>query len=457
MTTTGGTEGDAGAGATEVVVDGPPDAVEVRRSPYGRNPALAAHGVRARAEIIEAARELFARNGYQATTVESIGEATGRSGAAVYQYFEGKAEIFGIFLRESGTELRILGELFPVLTNDQNGRRDLERWIADLIDLLTRHQATFLLWAQVQFNEPGLVEIGQWNLSRFQTVIAERLLAAGAHPRTPNVVPLGMMSVIQWSYFFYLVSDAKVSRQRLEHAMANTLLNYLFAPPESAELQPGAGHDVDELPTIPLGDAMGLRRPVTARGVGTVQRILLAAAERLRSSGFYGTSLSDVAAAAGVSHGSVYTYWKDRDSLFATLAQDAVAAVEIRVNSLPAALQSADGFAGWLDGWVSMMSAHGAVLYVWTHEVDLPAIADLTTRMNDGVNAAAAAFIEASARAPMEDPEAMRVVLRAVLTDVPFVLSTQLGILPRDATYAFVTDLLRAGVGAPSFAAAPDQ
>ena len=50
------------------------------------------------------------------------------------------------------------------------------------MDLLTRHQATFLLWAQVQFNEPGLVEIGQWNLGRFQTVIAERLVAAGAHP-----------------------------------------------------------------------------------------------------------------------------------------------------------------------------------------------------------------------------------------------------------------------------------
>ena len=88
----------------------------MRRTPYGRNPELAAHGVRARAEIIEAARDLFARNGYQATTVESIGEATGRSGAAVYQYFEGKAEIFGIFLREAGDDLRRVAQQFPLLT-----------------------------------------------------------------------------------------------------------------------------------------------------------------------------------------------------------------------------------------------------------------------------------------------------------------------------------------------------
>ena len=36
--------------------------------------------------------------------------------------------------------------------------------------------------------------------------------------------------------------------------------------------------------------------------------------------------------------------------------------------------------------------------------------------------------------------------LRALLTDVPYVLSTQLGILQRDAAYAFVAGLLREGV-----------
>jgi hypothetical protein len=66
------------------------------------------------------------------------------------------------------------------------------------------------------------------------------------------------------------------------------------------------------------------------------------------------------------------------------------------------------------------------------------------------LDSVAASFIEASTRAPMEDPDALRIALRAVLTDVPYVLSTQLGILQRDATLAFVAGLLRAGVGAPS-------
>ena len=63
-----------------------------------------------------------------------------------------------------------------------------------------------------------------------------------------------------------------------------------------------------------------------------------------------------------MSHGSVYTYWADRDALFATLAQDAVSAVEVRTDGLDAALQTSDGLTGWLEGWVSMIGSHGPPL-----------------------------------------------------------------------------------------------
>jgi AcrR family transcriptional regulator len=445
-----GGSGDAERDLPSATGSGHRDAGSVRRTPYGRNPELAAHGVRARQEIIDAARSLFAENGYQATTVESIGEATGRSGAAVYQYFEGKAEIFGIFLREAGDDMMVQGARFPVLTNDRQGQRALEVWVSELMDLLTRHKSTFLLWAPVQFTEPSLAEIGRTNLSRYQSFIVERLAVAGAHPPTPNTVPVGILSIVQWSYFDFLARHPDVSRQRLEHALAVILHRYLLSPGGAAEPARSADDEPEELPSIPLGDAMGLRRPVTARGVGTVQRILLAAADRFRAVGYHATSLSDIAATAGVSHGSVYTYWADRDALFATLAQDAVAAVEVKAGGLEAALRTSDGLTSWLEGWVSMIGSHGPVLYVWTHEVDNPAIAELTDRMNGVLDSVAASFIEASTRAPMEDPDAMRIALRAVLTDVPYVLSTQLGILQRDATLAFVAGLLRAGVGAPS-------
>ena len=425
-----------------------PPAAHVRRPPYGRSPTLAAHGIRAREEIIAAARELFARQGYQATTVESIGEATGRSGAAVYQYFVGKSEIFGIFLQESGVELSDLGHRFPLLTDDAAGQLALEGWLGQLTDLLHRHQSTFLMWAPIQYTEPELAAIGARNLGGFQHGIAQQLAASGAHPPTPAIAPIGMLSVVQWSYFIFLARRSEISQQRLLAALAGVLRGYLFST--WSVVTPAAAPVRDEeMPNIPLGDAMGLRRPVTARGVGTVQRILLAAAERFRIAGFLGTTLSDVATAAGVSHASVYTYWADRDALFASLARDALAAVRLRVGALPDALRTPGGLTRWIEGWVTMLAAHGAVLYVWIHEVDDPAIEALTAQMHEVVDRAGSLLIAASSRAPVQDAEAMGVVLRAVLTDVPYVLSAQLGILDRDATCAFIGGLLAAGVGAP--------
>ncbi|MEP6561697.1 MAG: TetR/AcrR family transcriptional regulator, partial [Nakamurella sp.] len=383
--------------------------------------------------------------GYQATTVESIGEATGRSGAAVYQYFEGKIEIFETFMKESTVELIAVGERFPVLTDDRAGQDALQAWVAELMQVFVRHQGTFLGWAQVQFTEPRLAAIGQANLNRFQQSIVDRLVAAGAHPPTPGIVPVGILSFTQWSLFLFVAQRPDFSRERLERAVASTLLTYLFTPAEAAGRWPVSA---EELPSIPLGDALGLRRPVTARGVGTVQRILSAAADRFRRSGYNGTSLSDIAATAGVSHGSVYTYWADREALFATLALDACAAVELRVQALDEALRTPGGVGDWLDGWVSMLDVHGSVLFTWTHEVvDLPELTELTARMNSAMNAAADMFVDRSVRAPMADPVAMRIVVRAMLADVPYVLSTQLGILERDAAYDFVAGLLREGVG----------
>ena len=420
---------------------------QIRRSPYGRNPTLAAHGVRARAEIIEAARELFARNGYQATTVERIGEATGRSGAAVYQYFEGKSEILKIFLLESGVKLESLGERFPLLTDDDAGREALQTWIAELIEVLDAHQSNFLMWASIQFNEPALAGVGRQNLATYQHAVAARLAQSGAHPPTPAMVPVGILSIVQWTFFLSLTRNSPIHRQRLVDVLAQVLQSYLLAPSGSPGVTRTEAIPDDEMPKIPLGDAMGLRRPVTARGVGTVQRILIAAADRFRTSGFMGTSLSDVAAAAGVSHASVYTYWADRDALFTTLARDALNAVRVRVHALPEALQTAGGLNGWIEGWVTMLSAHGAVLYVWTHEVDASQLADLTGQMHELVDQAGTLLIEASGRAGVDDREALDVVLRAVLTDVPYALSVQLGILPRDATCDFVAGLLAAGLG----------
>ncbi|WP_420123305.1 TetR/AcrR family transcriptional regulator [Nakamurella sp.] len=432
-----------------------------RRPPYGRNPLLAAHGVRARAEMIEAARVLFARQGYQATTVESIGEATGRSGAAVYQYFSGKFEIFEIFLHEVGHDLREIAGAFPALADDRAGRTALRDWIARLMAVIEHHSGIFLGWSQIQYAEPDLARVGQENFQLYQQTVMDRLVQAGAHAPNPGVVPVGMISVIQWSTLLNADRARPVDREKLADAVAGMLQAFLFDPATDVSLaEPDAPIDY-HLPVIPLGDELGLRRPVTPRGVGTVQRILLAAADRFRVNGFQGTSLNDVAARAGVSHGSVYTYWADREALFGTLARDAIAAVRAQRGRVPGPGRP-DGPPGpvgeivdrWLDGWMSLIDVHGSVLYVWQHEIGGPVLDDLTPQRDEALDGIVDDLLGLCPEPPA-DPEPLRVVLRAVITDVPFVVSAQLAILPRAEAADFVAQLLRAGLQAASGSAGP--
>ncbi len=441
---------DEVAGPRPVVPDQArgPAAGPVRRPPYGRNPLLAAHGVRARAEIIEAARELFTKYGYQATTVESIGEATNRSGAAVYQYFSGKFEIFEIFLREVGDELDRVTKQFPLLTDDGTGRLALWDWIVQFIEMIEHHAGTFLGWSQIQFSDPELAALGQENFRRYQTTILDRLVRARAHPPALSVVPVGIISVVQWSALLNDRSEQPVDRPALAAALAEMLHAFLFAPAGET-----SAPEVDKpladfhLPTIPLGDELGLRRPVTPRGVGTVQRILLAAAERFRVNGYGGTSLNDIAARAGVSHGSVYTYWADREALFGTLARDATAAIAAhRCRPLPGE-SPGEVVDRWVDGWMSVIDRHGSVLYVWQHEVGGPELDQLAAERDRALHGVVADLMDLCPEPPV-DPEPIRVALRAVITDVPFVLSSQLAILPRSDAADFVAQLLRVGLGA---------
>ena len=61
--------------------------------------------------------------------------------------------------------------------------------------------------------------------------------------------------------------------------------------------------------------------PLTARGQATRDKLVAAARDVFAERGFAGTRMGDLADAAGVSHGTVYTYFDTKeDVLLAVLA-----------------------------------------------------------------------------------------------------------------------------------------
>ena len=129
--------------------------------------------------------------------------------------------------------------------------------------------------------------------------------------------------------------------------------------------------------------------------------------------------------------------WADREALFATLAQDVLVAIERQQRLLPSRPPSGESIDAWVEGWASMIETHGSVLYVWQHEVDAPALGPLADRRDQVLDGIVDRLL-ALAADPPDGREPMSVALRAVLTDVPYVLSTQLAILPRAAASGFV-------------------
>jgi AcrR family transcriptional regulator len=183
------------------------------------------------------------------------------------------------------------------------------------------------------------------------------------------------------------------------------------------------------------------------RGRVTLDRILVAATAAFRRNGFAGTSVNDIAAEAGVSHGSVYTYWPDLSSLFATLAHQAAVELGDHIE------QATPGFAGtaqacaWVESWLDLLGTHGTVLHTWTHEVlDDENLGPLARDMELYVNAFMDGVLGSAPTAGTVDEVAAHLVMWSLLMDLPYTHYVQMGTVSRPELVEALTVLLLRGL-----------
>ena len=73
------------------------------------------------------------------------------------------------------------------------------------------------------------------------------------------------------------------------------------------------------------------RVPQQKRSIETKNRILVAAKDQFAANGFHGTNATQIAAAAGVSVGSFYSYFKDKKALFMEIFKEHIEEKVVRV------------------------------------------------------------------------------------------------------------------------------
>jgi len=174
---------------------------------------LASKGERTRAAILDAAYELFLRQGYSATSMRQIAEGAGIALGGIYNHFASKDEIFQALIIDKHPYMQIL----PVL-QDAPGET-IEEFIRNASRLVQAEMGR-----QPGFIKLMFIEIVEFNGRHFPKVLeivfplayplVQRFISPGSGVRqdipTPYLIRAFMGSIMAFYLTDFLVGEASV-------------------------------------------------------------------------------------------------------------------------------------------------------------------------------------------------------------------------------------------------------
>jgi AcrR family transcriptional regulator len=193
-------------------------------------------------------------------------------------------------------------------------------------------------------------------------------------------------------------------------------------------------------------------RELRAQGRETVRKLLEAGTAEFEERGFAGVRVDDVVKRAGISHGTFYLYFANKEDLFKALLKDALHDMEIVTGDFPVVTADETGLRllrAWVRNFSAAYAAHGTVLRTLSSanaQMDMFAdglqlFASLTEAMTTGMTAAA----EAAGR-HRENAELTAFACIMMIERVNFVMTTEVQ-LPEDLMADKIADILFAAFG----------
>ena len=164
-------------------------------------------GERTRQAILEEAKGLFISQGYTATSMRQIAQAVGITPAAMYNYFDGKEEIFATLLHEIAPLDRTF-ELFKAIEAD-SFEDLLHKAVRGMVDLVLSHE---------DYIQLGLIDAQERDGATLITFLPQvfprflefyqRLVALDAHQHRLRDIPTPIfMRTLISLIFGYLITE----------------------------------------------------------------------------------------------------------------------------------------------------------------------------------------------------------------------------------------------------------
>jgi AcrR family transcriptional regulator len=200
------------------------------------------------------------------------------------------------------------------------------------------------------------------------------------------------------------------------------------------------------------GGAPAQDRELRAQGRETVRKLLEAGIVEFEERGFQGVRVDDVVQRAGISHGTFYLYFSNKEDLFKALLRDALHDMEVVAGDFPVVTGDETGLKllrQWVRKFSETYAAHSTVLRTLSSanapgEIfadGLRLFYSITEAMTTGMTAAA----EAAGR-HTEHAELTAFACLMMLERVNFVITTEVQ-LPADEMADKIADIMFAAFG----------
>jgi AcrR family transcriptional regulator len=201
------------------------------------------------------------------------------------------------------------------------------------------------------------------------------------------------------------------------------------------------------------GGAPAQDRELRAQGRETVRKLLEAGMIEFELRGFHGVRVDDVVRRAGISHGTFYLYFSNKDDLYKALLRDALHDMEIIAGDFPVVTTDETGrrvLREWVHKFFQVYGAHATVIRILSQADLVPdevfgdglrMMFSIAEAMTTGMTAAA----EAAGR-HHEHAELTAVACLMMLERINYLISAEIQ-LPADEMADRIADIIYASFG----------
>lgn len=265
--------------------------------------------------ILRAAERRFEEHGFDGSRLTEITADAGVTTGSFYRQFSSKDELFSV----------LYGRHVEAASRTLAAARDLEEAVAGWVEHCREHAGTIVV--QRELVQPSSPFVGAWMAARDRWEHALRILLPGRLTSTAEgVAAATALSLLEYYAYgelreWFPMRDV----ERVARSISQMLLEGWYPPLETGQrrLEPEeSGEEVVFDRVILWEPAPGKAVPNSRRGRATVRRLEEEAVRVFSSKGYSNATMEDVAEAAGVSTGTAYRYFEDKEDLFRLLLSE---------------------------------------------------------------------------------------------------------------------------------------